>query len=181
MTGRFNDAARLGWHAIFHTRRRLRREVSRFAHSYREARVLELGSGKPKAGRYRYSSADLFHSSNEITRSDVRPEFGHTLVDCTTMEFDREFDVVLCCNVLEHVYDYDEAIRRIHRALKPGGRTFIATPFVFPLHDEPGDYWRFTEHALRRMLRAFADVRVWSYGPRRAPLLMYAIGTRPKD
>jgi SAM-dependent methyltransferase len=102
-------------------------------------------------GEDTYSVKFAFHDSNEFMQSDVVPEYGHELVDATTMEFEDEFDVILCLNVLEHVYDFQTAISRIHAALKPGGRVAIVVPDFYPYHDEPNDYWRFTEHALRRM------------------------------
>ena len=39
---------------------------------------------------------------------------------------DEEFDVVICCEVLEHLYDPMPAIKEAHRVLKKGGM-YIAT------------------------------------------------------
>lgn len=60
--------------------------------------------------------------------SDLNADFGHAVVDVTSMEFDSEFDAILCANVLEHVYDSHVAIARLQRALKPGGQLFVSVP-----------------------------------------------------
>lgn len=67
---------------------------------------------------------------------------------------DDGFDAVLAREVLEHVADIFQMVREIHRILKPGGRFWFTTPFIFPLHDyESGDYWRLTPKAWTWLLR----------------------------
>jgi len=65
------------------------------------------------------------------------------------------FDLVLCTEVLEHVLDWPAAWANLHRLLAPGGRLIITCPFVYPLHEEPYDFWRATPHALRRFAERF--------------------------
>ena len=59
------------------------------------------------------------------------------------------FPFVLCTEVLEHVADWDVAFRNFHALLAPGGRMLITCPAVYPLHEEPHDFWRPTRYALR--------------------------------
>ncbi|MBX3406816.1 MAG: class I SAM-dependent methyltransferase [Phycisphaeraceae bacterium] len=59
------------------------------------------------------------------------------------------FDLVLCTEVLEHVLDWSRAWTNLSRLLAPGGRLIITCPHVYPLHEEPYDFWRPTMHALR--------------------------------
>jgi SAM-dependent methyltransferase len=66
---------------------------------------------------------------------------------------DGYFANVLCMSVLEHLEDPARAIREMHRVLKPGGRIFVSVPFLFPIHDAPGDYWRFTKYGLQYLFR----------------------------
>lgn len=46
---------------------------------------------------------------------------------------DDSFDIVYSCQVLEHVQDYREALREIHRVLKPGGVSL----HIFPSRYRP--------------------------------------------
>lgn len=58
-------------------------------------------------------------------------------------------DFALITEVMEHVADWDSAFYNLFRILKPGGRALLTCPFVYPLHEEPFDFWRPTKHALR--------------------------------
>jgi hypothetical protein len=41
------------------------------------------------------------------------------------------------------------------RVLVPGGELLLTTRFLFPIHDAPHDYFRFTKYGLRHLLRRF--------------------------
>jgi 2-polyprenyl-6-hydroxyphenyl methylase/3-demethylubiquinone-9 3-methyltransferase len=64
---------------------------------------------------------------------------------------DRSFEIVYCCDVLEHVADLDRVIAEIARMLTPGGvffydtinRTFLSKLFAIKLAQE----WRLTRFA----------------------------------
>ena len=65
------------------------------------------------------------------------------------------FETVLCTEVLEHLPEPQRAIDEIFRVLKPGGMLLLTTRFLFPIHDAPHDYFRFTKYGLRHLLRRF--------------------------
>jgi SAM-dependent methyltransferase len=163
---------------IFGSRRWVEAQLRELAPEVHSARILEIGSGRQDMGEDAYSFRRLFDDSNEFVRSDVEPDHGHLVVDVTTMEFDAEWDLILCVSVLEHVPDFKAAAQRMHRALRPGGRAVIVAPMCFPYHDEPHDYWRFTVHGVRNMLRDFDSVDVRSRGPRRLPFTTLAVARR---
>src|SRR5690554_3427244 len=146
---------RLATHALLLPRWRTNQEIRQFARTQQSGRVLEIGSGKPVNGKYPYSAADLFDC--EVVRSDIDPVFGHPVVDVMSDDLSG-FDAILCANVLEHVPDPQAAVDNMRKGLPDGGRVFAVVPFAYPLHDEPGDYWRFTEHALRRLFDGFSRV-----------------------
>ena len=51
--------------------------------------------------------------------------------DVTALGFpDASHDIVISCDVLEHVADYQAALNEIARVLKPGGRLLLTVPFA---------------------------------------------------
>jgi len=72
---------------------------------------------------------------------------------------DNEFQIVLCMSVLEHLEEPYRAVAEMHRVLKPGGRIIVSVPFLFPIHDAPGDYWRFTKYGLKHLFREGWDIK----------------------
>ena len=109
-------------------------------------KVLEIGEGAIK--RYQ----DIFPN---ITSLDIRPEMKpDVLGDAHNLPFPgASFDLVLCSEVLEHLKNPPQAISEFMRVLRPGGVLLITTRFAFPVHDAPGDYWRFTPYGLRELLK----------------------------
>lgn len=75
----------------------------------------------------------------------------HVFADAACLPFAENcFDGVTCLEVLEHVLDPAQVLAEIKRVLKPGGRGWISMPFLYPLHDAPFDFQRYTEYGLRR-------------------------------
>lgn len=80
------------------------------------------------------------------TRPDV---FG----DARKLPFqDGSIDAVILKDVLEHISDPQAALAQIARALRPGGKLVLWMPFLYPIHDAPHDYQRFTIHAMTTYL-----------------------------
>ena len=47
---------------------------------------------------------------------------------CNTREDSETYDIVLCSDVIEHVYDPNKLLKEIKRLLKPHGHAIISTP-----------------------------------------------------
>ena len=62
---------------------------------------------------------------------------------------DKSFDFVLCTQVLEHVRKPEAVISEFSRIMKPGGLLFLTVPQSWEEHEQPYDYHRFTQFALR--------------------------------
>ena len=170
--------ARAGARALLATRRWSDRTVVELIGGRRDLRVLEIGSGRQDLGQDAYSLAPALSHVGHFVQSDVNPAFGHRVVDVTAMDIDSEFDVVLCMYVLEHVYDVAAAVAGLRQAVRPGGQVIAAVPHVYPYHDEPIDFWRFTEHSLRMLFRDFSSVEIRHKGIRRFPKALLVVATR---
>ena len=88
---------------------------------------------------------------------DIRALDGVDVIcDAHDLAFrDTSFDTVLCSEVLEHLCEPQRAANEMFRVLKAGGRVVLTTRFVFPIHDAPGDYYRYTRYGLQYLLRKF--------------------------
>lgn len=58
------------------------------------------------------------------------------------------YDTIFCRNVIEHVEKPRAAMSEISRLLKDDGKAIISVPHLAYLHNEPEDYYRFTEYGL---------------------------------
>ena len=56
----------------------------------------------------------------------------------------KKFDYIIIFNVLEHVYDVNNSLIELKNILKPKGKIFISTPFIYRYHKAPKDYNRYT-------------------------------------
>jgi SAM-dependent methyltransferase len=88
---------------------------------------------------------------------DIRRGVGVVIVgDAQALGIgDAMFETVLCTEVLEHLPEPQKAIDEMYRVLRPGGELLLTTRFLFPLHDAPHDYFRYTKYGLRHLLRRF--------------------------
>lgn len=111
--------------------------------------VLEIGGGRVSTN---HSYEDLFPNRHTY---DVDPNRQpDTLGDAHDLPFKEEsFNFILCTEVLEHLHTPHVAISEFSRVLKPGGMLVLTTRFVFPIHDAPHDYYRYTEYGLRHLFK----------------------------
>ncbi len=165
-------------HTISGSRKFYYSQLSLLAQSSKQSKILEIGSGKQVKGKEAYSAKHIFKDAKEFRQTDINPEYGHEVLDITTMKIKDEYDLILCLNVLEHVYETEAALANLRAALTKKGKLVVAVPFAFPLHDEPHDYWRFTQHALKRLLADFSKVEIKTNGPRKLPYGYFVIATK---
>lgn len=62
---------------------------------------------------------------------------------------DSSFDSALCTAVLEHLEEPEVALKECNRVLKSGGIAIYSVPFIWHLHEEPRDFYRFTKYGLK--------------------------------
>jgi len=113
---------------------------------YVHGRTLDVGAGR-LAWRDALRKKCTTYTSGDLTRE--HPELD-TIFDATGLyPFASEsFDTLFCCSVLEHTREPWRAFSEMYRVLAPGGIAIVSVPFVFYLHGQPHDYYRFTRYAL---------------------------------
>jgi SAM-dependent methyltransferase len=87
------------------------------------------------------------------------PSSKHTLshvdVECDLSQplpfLPGSFQTVVLSDVLEHVPEPAALWSELGRIVAPGGYVLVNVPFLYWLHEEPHDYYRYTSYALRRL------------------------------
>ena len=59
------------------------------------------------------------------------------------------FDTVLCTNVLEHVAENEKSFFELSRVLKNKGYIILSVPFLYPTHEVPHDFYRYSFYGLK--------------------------------
>ena len=64
----------------------------------------------------------------------------------------EQYDVVICTQVIEHVFDHSKVFEEAYRLLKPGGRFIVSSNFIWEIHEAPYDFYRFTDECFKTLL-----------------------------
>lgn len=118
-------------------------------HDHVRGVALDIGAGRLAwrsliaASASRYIATDAFATHPDIAfLSDVQ---GNLPIA------DKTFDSAFCCSVLEHTREPWKAFDEFYRILKPGGKIILSVPFVYYLHGQPNDYFRFTRYGIENL------------------------------
>ncbi len=90
--------------------------------------------------------------------------------DFTQMTGSDIFDLVVACEVFEHIEDDDAAFQSVHRLLAPGGHLLFSVPAFMskwgPADEYGGHVRRYENHALREQFErhGFEIAHFWTYG-----------------
>ncbi|MCX6813412.1 MAG: methyltransferase domain-containing protein [Candidatus Azambacteria bacterium] len=112
--------------------------------------VIDLGGGKnPSYERFWHVRPEKFIrvDINKKTEPDIVADLNKPL------PFSDNFaDTVFLFNVIYILESPNATLKEIYRILKPGGKLFLTSPFIFNEAKEPADYWRLTSEALEKLL-----------------------------
>ncbi|MBF0382468.1 MAG: class I SAM-dependent methyltransferase [Magnetococcales bacterium] len=119
--------------------------------------ILDIG-GKNARGCYAFGSPP---KNCKLICLDIVPGPGVDLVaDAHRLDMlnDNSIDCVIAVSALEHMEKPWLVVDEIYRVLKPGGTVYINTPFVFPFHGDPDDFYRFSHHGLVKICDRFENL-----------------------
>jgi SAM-dependent methyltransferase len=131
----------------------VRRQLDIFLEKHAsDARIVDIGSGNSSYNRF---------FPNRIA-IDMDPARKPDIIgDAHALPFkDGEVEAILCTDVCEHLRDPRKAVSEMFRVLKKGGRVIFTTRFIFPIHDAPNDFWRFTKYGMQELFKDFEIVEL---------------------
>jgi SAM-dependent methyltransferase len=96
----------------------------------------------------RYIGLDYYETATEWyhTRPDIYGDAQELPILTSSI------DTVLLLDVLEHLPQPRKCMLEIRRVLKDGGKLILQVPFLYPAHDRPLDFHRWTVHGLVRLM-----------------------------
>jgi SAM-dependent methyltransferase len=132
------------------SRVRLREQVAEFARGTEPGMiVLDAGAGKsPYKKLFRHAT----YEAADFAQLPHRYAPLQYVCDLTDIPVeDERFDRILLNQVLEHVPEPTRVLAELHRVLGPGGLLFCSVPLFYEEHQQPYDYFRYTQFALRKL------------------------------
>lgn len=116
-------------------------------------KLLDLGCGK----------VPLYAAYRELVTETVCVDWGNTLHKNEHLDYefdltkniplnDNAFDTIILSDVLEHIPVPEQLWKEMARILARNGKIIMNVPFYYCLHEQPHDYYRYTEFALRRFV-----------------------------
>lgn len=116
---------------------------------YLSGKLLDVGCGE-KPYKLIYDECCKESIGVDVETCKHEQSFVDVFASADCLPFgDESFDTILCTNVLEHVANMEAAFSEIGRVLKKGGYAVISVPFLYPVHEAPYDYYRFTNYGLQ--------------------------------
>jgi len=128
--------------------------------------VLDAGAGD---SIYRRHFESGIYESADFAKVD-KPYAPDLTYVCDLAEVpvaDGRYDLVVLTQVLEHLPEPLTVLREMRRVIKPGAKIWASCPFYFVEHEQPYDFYRYTQFALRRLFTeaGFADIQIdWLEG-----------------
>jgi hypothetical protein len=122
-------------------------------------KVLNIGAG----GEIRYLIKKNFKNVFEIDIDSRRnPD---QIIDLCNDRFSKIIrykpNLVCIFEVLEHTTNPLKAVNNIYKIINKGDFVLASVPFIFHIHDEPHDYFRFTKFGLKLLFKDFANVKIY--------------------
>jgi SAM-dependent methyltransferase len=119
-----------------------------------KGRLLDLGCG----------NVPLYHVYKNLVTDNICVDWENTRHKNVYLDFEcdltkalpfqnEEFDTIILSDVLEHIAQPENLWAEMVRILSVDGKLIMNVPFYYWLHEQPNDYYRYTEFALQRFVR----------------------------
>jgi len=135
--------------------------------AYAEGMVLDVGCADQYIQKYLSSEQTyigLDYYATAVEWYGTRPQvYG----DAQALPVaDNSVETVLLLDVLEHLPQPKVCLQEIARVLKPGGKLILQVPFLYPLHDTPLDFQRWTHYGLQQIATQVGlyEQKQWTFG-----------------
>jgi ubiquinone/menaquinone biosynthesis C-methylase UbiE len=129
------------------------KKIAEYANTLKGDIMLDFGCGhKPYRSLFpqikQYIGVDFDNDGHTHDKEQI-----DVFYDGLSLPFPNQyFDCAICTEVLEHVPDIEVSLALLKRVLKTNASVIISLPFVWPEHEMPFDFRRFTTGGLVKEL-----------------------------
>lgn len=140
-----------------------------------DGKILEFGTNKRSTKKFTNhikikDGSEIFYADkiavNDKEISDNKPDFFIENLEEKLSFKNKSFDNIIIFNVLEHVFEMNNAVSEINRSLTTNGRIIGSTPFLYRIHNAPGDFCRYSDQFIEKILlnNSFSNIEIHNYG-----------------
>jgi len=134
---------------------------------YARGRLVDLGCGKaPLYGYYKKFVSDVICIDwQQVGGENIYLDHVADLNNGIPLS-ENYCDTLLVTDVLEHISNPELFWEEMARVLKEEGIIILGAPFLYPLHEQPYDFCRYSEYKLRLFCEknGFAVEKLQAYG-----------------
>lgn len=134
---------------------------------YLKGTLVDLGCGK----------VPLYEFYKDHVRETICIDWGNSFHSNRHLDIEQDLnkpillednfcDSIILSDVLEHIREPKSLFSEMYRILKPDGKVLMNVPFLYWIHEQPYDYYRYTEFALEYMAKesGFKVEKLEAYG-----------------
>jgi SAM-dependent methyltransferase len=115
---------------------------------YAKGRVLDLGCGDRPFHPFIKDQIDEYIAVDHPDTPHSKEHIDY-FASAYELPFEEDyFDTVLLTQVIEHLEDPKAGLLEIHRVLKNKGVLILSWPFLYPIHEAPRDFFRYTKYGM---------------------------------
>ena len=130
----------------------LKQSIKELADLTKPGPTIDIGCGIMPY-RSLFKQHDPYEGIEIETRHKDRNKLATHFYDGNTLPLaDNSYSSVLCFQVLEHCLNPELMLQECHRVLKKGGTLLLTMPLIWPEHEQPWDFQRFTSYGIARHL-----------------------------
>ena len=125
------------------------KHLEKFSKQHLNGRLIDIGCGtKP------YKNLLSPYITEHVGIDREAPFHDKSNIDLfgTAYEIPAEneaFNCAICTAVLEHLEEPELAIRECYRVLRPGSSAIYSIPFIWHVHEEPRDFYRYSKYGIK--------------------------------
>lgn len=115
-------------------------------------KIVDLGSGAKRPSYFKFVS---LVPGTEIKSIDINPKNKPDIIADISIKIPLDANSVeslFLINTMYLIAEPERTLRECHRILKKDGRLLVNFPLIWPIGNEPIDYWRYTDNSIKLLL-----------------------------